>query len=99
MITKALLPLLAALLLALLPARPLAAQPPVNINTADASELTVLSGVGPVRAEAIVAYRRQNGPFVAVDELGKVRGIGQKTVDANRDRLTVGGDTLSSFAP
>src|SRR5690554_4380577 len=97
MTLKSLILIVAGLMLAL--ALPLAAQPPVNINTADTAELTGLSGVGSVKAEAIVDYRRQNGPFVAIDELGKVRGIGQKTVDANRDRLTVGGDTLSSFAP
>lgn len=97
MTLKPLLLFLAGLLLAL--ALPLAAQAPVNINTADTAELTGLNGVGSVKAEAIVDYRRRNGPFVAIDELGKVHGIGQKTVDANRDRLTVGGDTLSSFQP
>ncbi len=97
MTLKSLILLLAGLMFAF--ALPVAAQAPVNINTADMAELTGLNGVGQVKAEAIVDYRRQNGPFVAIDELGKVRGIGQKTVDANRDRLTVGGDTLSSFAP
>lgn len=67
----------------------------VNINTANEQELRALDGVGPARAEAIVSYRRQNGPFLRIDDLANVHGIGQKTVDANRSRLTVGGDTLS----
>ncbi len=62
----------------------------VDINTASAEELAeALQGVGPSKAEAIVAYRKQNGPFRSVDELVEVKGIGEATVEANRDRLTV----------
>ncbi len=86
--------LLFAILLAM--AAMVHADGPVNINTAGEQELRLLDGVGPARAEAIISYRRENGPFLRIDDLANVRGIGQKTVDANRGRLTVGGDTLSS---
>ncbi len=87
-----------AFLLAILLAMAAVAQAdaPVNINTASEQELRLLDGIGPVRAEAIISYRRENGPFLRIEDLANVHGIGQKTVDANRDRLTVGGDTLSS---
>lgn len=70
---------------------------PLDINTATAAELaTVMQNVGPKKAEAIVAWREQNGPFKSVDELEKVPGIGPKIVEANRDRLTV--DTPAAAA-
>lgn len=61
---------------------------PVNINTATAEQLAeALNGVGQARAEAIVTYREENGPFTHIDELVNVRGIGLATVDRNRDRI------------
>lgn len=61
------------------------------VNTADAETLAAgIKWVGPVKAEAIIEYREQHGPFQFVDELTLVEGIGEKTVDANRDILTVG---------
>jgi competence protein ComEA len=62
----------------------------ININTADKETLMAINGVGEKRAEAIIAYREQNGPFKSVDDLVAVQGIGQAIVDANRERLTVG---------
>ncbi len=53
---------------------------PVNINQADAVQLATLKGIGPKKAEAIVAYRAAHGSFKTVDELAKVRGIGKKSV-------------------
>ena len=53
---------------------------PVNINQADVSALTTLKGIGPKKAEAIVAYRTAHGPFKAVSDLAKVKGIGLKSV-------------------
>ena len=62
----------------------------VNINTADAETLaTGLSGVGDARASAIVAYREQNGPFQSVDDLTRVKGIGEHILELNRDALSV----------
>ena len=53
----------------------------VNINTATKDELDVLPGIGPVKAQAIVDYRKANGPFKSVDDLKKVNGIGDATFD------------------
>lgn len=64
---------------------------PVNINTADVDTLTALPGIGRVLAERIVAYRRQNDPFRAVEEITKVEGIGEKKAEAILDLITVGG--------
>ena len=63
---------------------------PVNINTADAETLaSAINGVGIKKARDIVAYRQQNGPFVTVDDLTKVTGIGPHTVESSRENLTV----------
>lgn len=63
---------------------------PVDINSADAETLaTAIKGVGVKKAEAIVAYRDQHGPFKSVDELTLIRGIGEKTVESSRDNLTI----------
>jgi competence protein ComEA len=63
---------------------------PVDINSADAETLaSSIDGVGTRKAISIVKYRDTNGPFSSVDELANVQGIGMKTVDRNRDKLTV----------
>jgi competence protein ComEA len=79
------------LFLAVLLMAPLAAlAEPVDINSADADTLaSSIEGVGTQKALAIVKYREANGPFASVDDLANVQGIGMKTVDRNRDRLTV----------
>lgn len=60
----------------------------VNINTASAAALSeVLTGIGPSKAEAIVAYRQQFGPFKQLEELLEVKGIGQATLEKNRSRI------------
>ena len=60
----------------------------VNINTADAATLDrVLHNVGPSKAEAIVAWRKDNGPFRSPEQLAQVKGIGLRTVELNRDRI------------
>lgn len=61
----------------------------VNINTADEAALTSLKGIGSVKAKAILEYRQKNGPFKTVDDLAKVKGIGDKTVSKLRDQLSV----------
>lgn len=58
---------------------------PVNINKADANTISnSLLGIGQKKAEEIVKFRTENGPFKAVDELTNVKGIGVKTVEKNR---------------
>lgn len=65
----------------------------VNINTADAEQLaSSLQGIGASRAAAIVAYRQEHGSFKSVDDLKLVKGIGDSTLEANRNLLTVGSD-------
>ena len=60
----------------------------VNINTADAEQLAAkLSGIGSVKASAIVAYRSENGLFVDAAQLMNVPGIGQKTFAKIKDRI------------
>ena len=61
----------------------------VNLNTADVTALDTLPGVGPAMADRIIQWRESNGPFVAVDDLLGVTGIGDKTLDALRDLVTV----------
>ena len=61
----------------------------VDLNAADAAALDTLPGIGPVLAERIVAWRDENGPFTAVDELGEVSGIGPAVLEDVRDLVRV----------
>ncbi len=62
----------------------------VNINTADAATLAAaLKGVGQSKAEAIVAYRKEHGAFKSPEQLADVKGIGDKLVQSNHDRIVV----------
>ena len=71
---------------------------PVNLNTATQSELETLPSIGPARARAIIAYREENGPFSAVEEITAVSGIGQGILD-NLQGLIAVGDSLHLSAP
>ena len=62
---------------------------PVDLNSATAEQLDALPGVGPATAAAIVAERRQHGPFASVDDLARVRGIGPAKLAALRARVRV----------
>jgi competence protein ComEA len=61
----------------------------VNVNTASATDLETLPGIGEVIAQRIVDYRTQNGPFAAVDDLLDVSGIGDAILGDIRDLVTV----------
>ena len=61
----------------------------ININTADVEELTKLKGVGQKKAEAIIAWRKENGNFKTVDDLLEVKGIGEATLEANREIISI----------
>lgn len=77
---------------ALLGGRPVAAaNAPININTASATELTTIKGIGPAKAQAIVEHREKNGQFKSVDDLKLVRGIGDKMIEQLRTQVTVEG--------
>jgi len=92
---------LAAVLVALVAAQPLAAaqsargsaKPPstavVNINTATAADLEALPGIGAKTAARIVEYRQKNGPFKKVEELMNVQGIGEKNFLKLKPQITV----------
>ncbi|KUM44225.1 ComEA family DNA-binding protein [Pseudomonas sp. EpS/L25] len=66
-----------------------AVQAPLNINVADVTELQRLSGIGAVKAQAIVDHRQVHGAFASVDELLEVKGIGKGLLQRNRALLTV----------
>lgn len=60
----------------------------VNVNTANAQQIAkTLNGVGIKKAEAIVAYRNQNGPFKSANELMKVKGVGPATLQKNANLI------------
>lgn len=61
----------------------------VNINTADATALEAVNGIGPKKAEAIIAYRQQNGRFASIEDLTKVKGIGEKRLEKISQYLAV----------
>lgn len=72
----------------------------VNLNTADAVTIDrVLLNVGPSKAEAIVAYRKEHGSFKSPEQLALVKGIGLKTVEKNRDRIVIGGSAVPARQP
>jgi len=70
----------------------------VDLNTATKEELDGVKGIGPVKAQAIIDYRKKNGPFRSVDDLKNVKGFGEKTVAKMRGELTVGGTPARSEA-
>ena len=77
-----------ALFVLLLPGLALAG--PVNVNTADAETISEsLQNVGLKKARAIVEYREKHGPFRSPDELSLVKGIGERTVEVNRENILV----------
>ncbi|MBS3951535.1 MAG: ComEA family DNA-binding protein [Methylomicrobium sp.] len=58
---------------------------PVNINTADAETIAnSLNGIGIKKAQAIIEHRTKEGDFKSVEDLAKVKGIGEKTVEKNK---------------
>ncbi len=62
----------------------------VNINSADASTLaSELKGIGDKKAQAIVEYRKQNGPFSLVNDLENVKGISAKIVEKNKENISL----------
>lgn len=87
--------LLKALLFSLACSLPaFAANNSININTADAPTIAKgLTGIGPKKAEAIVAYRTQHGPFKSIDDLTHVKGITAKLITKNHDVLALEGST------
>lgn len=61
----------------------------VNINTGSLEDLETLTGIGPSKAQAIIDYRTQNGPFQSISDITNVSGIGEKTFLQIQDSITV----------
>ncbi len=62
----------------------------ININTANAEQIaTTMTGVGENKAKAIVEYRKTHGKFNSVNDLENVDGIGLKTVERNKDKISL----------
>lgn len=62
----------------------------ININTADEAQLTTLTGIGATRAQAIIAYREENGLFAAIEDIMNVQGIKEGTFAKIKDEIVVG---------
>ena len=99
--SRFLIPLALAVSLAAVAASPVAAAPPaksiagasearpVDLNTADSATLESVPGIGKSLSQRIVAFRDKNGPFQSVDDLLKVQGVGEKSIQKLRPYLTV----------
>lgn len=61
----------------------------VDLNRADEQTLTTISGIGPSKAAAIIAYREEHGPFKKTEDITKVSGIGAATYRRIKDKITV----------
>ena len=61
----------------------------VNLNTAGKEELMTLTGIGETRAQAIIDYRQEHGPFASTEDLMQVDGIKEKTWEKIKEEITV----------
>ena len=61
----------------------------VNLNTATLEELITLDGIGQKVAQRILTFREKNGPFQTPEDLMKVKGVGEKIFEANRDKILI----------
>lgn len=69
--------------------QPVSQNTTVNLNSADASELETLPGIGPSKSKAIIEYRETNGAFKSIDDLKSISGIGDKTFEKLKDLISV----------
>lgn len=81
--------LIVAVVLAFVPAMWAGEAEKVNINKATVEEIAELEKIGPKYAERIVQYRKEHGPFEKPEDITKVKGIGPKTFELNKDKITV----------
>lgn len=71
----------------------------VNLNTATKDELIALPGIGPAKAQSIVDYRNQHGPFKSIEEIRKVKGIGEKLFTQIKPELQLGAGKVPALQP
>jgi competence protein ComEA len=70
---------------------------PVNVNTADEETLAKeLVGIGPALAAAIVRDREENGPYKSPEEITRVRGVGERVLENNRENIKVNDEESAS---
>ena len=62
----------------------------INVNTATVKELMAIPGIGKVLAERIVEYREEERPFIVLEDLLNIKGIGKETLEKIREHVTVG---------
>jgi competence ComEA-like helix-hairpin-helix protein len=91
--------LLLASLLATAPSRAAEGKKAVNINSADAAQLTLLPRVGQSLAQRIVDYRKENGPFKAPEDLMLVGGVGQRMFEMLKPYVAISGATTLDEKP
>ncbi len=65
----------------------------IDVNTANAQELEMLTGVGPQLAAQIVKDREENGPFETLEDLLRVKGVGESKIEEFRYEVIIGGET------
>lgn len=61
----------------------------MNLNTATLEDLQTLNGIGPSKAQAILTYREENGPFKTVEDLLQVSGIGEKSLEKIKAEIAI----------
>src|SRR5882672_12803261 len=66
----------------------------VNINSATQEQLESLNGIGPVKAQAIIDYRKKNGPFKKLEDVKNVDGVGDATFDKIKGDIQLSGTTV-----
>lgn len=71
----------------------------ININTADKAALITLTGIGEVKAQAIIDYRTTNGPYATIEDIQNVSGIGPATYNSIKDHITVQGGNSAAPSP
>jgi len=74
-----------------------AVQFPIELNSAGLQELKAIKGIGEAKANWIIAFRDEKGPYRSVDDLLQVKGIGPKTLESIREFLYVDGSFLSEY--
>lgn len=71
----------------------------ININTATQEELVQLKGIGEDLAKRVIEYREQNGPFEKIEDITKVKGLGEKFLEENNAQISIGEEVIEEAKP